>query len=378
MLSIDQQIIEQVDKATRILITFGKDWFGDSVSSSLALKTWLEGRGKTVDIVAEKPSTNSPYTFLPGYALISHQLDNIRRFIISLNVGNASVDQVEYRLENQKLNFIVSPKSGSFTAADISSHSSGFRYNLIFVLGTPDLESLGTIYNQDTDFFFKTPIVNIDHNPANENFGQINVVNVKAVSVTEILYDLFTISDNEKITEDIATCLLAGLITETKSFKTPHITPHALTVASKLVTMGGRREEIINALYRSRQLNVLKLWGRVLTGLKESLGGRLVWSIVKAADFSETMTNPNNLTDIIDELIINMPNAQIIVLIYEEGSTTKAIVHSVRNLNALELTEVFSSTGTRNLANTTFNKPLAEASSLLIAELENKIANLKA
>lgn len=376
MLSLDQQILEQVDKATRILITFGRDWKGDNLASALALKTWLEGRGKTIDIVAEKPNTASAFSFLPGYALISHELDNIRRFIISLNLHNASVDQVEYRLEKQSLDFIVSPKEGFFTASDISSRSSGFRYTLIFVLGTPDLESLGSIYDRDTEFFFKTPIINIDHNPANENFGQINMVDVTAVSVSEIIYHLMT---NAKVTisEDTATCLLTGLITETKSFKTANITPHALSVASRLVTMGGRREEIINSLYRSRQLNVLKLWGRVLTGLQESLHGRLVWSTIHTNDFTETHTEAYHLSDIIDELIINMPKAQLIILLYEDKTETKAIVHSVRNLNALELTTSFNSKGTRNLATLSIPKQLTEATQNLISHVEEKIKKIE-
>lgn len=377
MLSVEQQIIEQIDKANRILITFGRDWKGDTIASALALKNWLAGRGKVADIIAEKTTRVLPFSFLPGYALISNELDNIRRFIISLNLTNAAVDQVEYRLEKQTLDFIVSPKDGFFTASDISSRSSGFRYSLIFVLGTPDLESLGSIYDRDTEFFFKTPIINIDHSPANENFGQINFVNVKAVAVAEILYDLIATVPENKIDEDMATCLLTGLITSTKSFKTPNITPHTLTIASELITLGGRREEIINSLYRSRKLNVLKLWGRVLTGLKESLDGRLVWSLITNTDFSETKTDASHLTDIIDELIINMPKAQIIVLLYEDNTKSKAIVYSIRNLNALELTEAVKSTGTRNLATINFEKPLAEASTELITLLESKISSLE-
>lgn len=377
MLSVEQQIIEQIDKANRILITFGRDWKGDTIASALALKNWLTERNKISDIIAEKTTRVLPFSFLPGYALISHELDNIRRFIISLNLTNAAVDQVEYRLEKQTLDFIVSPKNGFFTPSDISSRSSGFRYDLIFVIGTPDLESLGSIYDRDTEFFFKTPIINIDHNPANENFGQINFINVKAVAVSEILYDLMTSIPENKIDEDMATCFLTGLITATKSFKTPNITPHTLTIASELIALGGRREEIINSLYRSRKLNVLKLWGRALTGLKETLDGRLVWSQIYNTDFTETKTNANHLTDIIDELIINMPKAQIIVLLYEENHKARAIVHSVKNLNTLELTDAFHSTGTKNLATIHFEKSLAEASNELIPLLEKKISNLE-
>ncbi len=378
MLTVDEQISEQIDKAKRILITFGKEWKGDAVASALALKNWLASQNKEADIVAEKPSSPLPYSFLPGYALISHELDNIRRFIISLDITNTTVDQVEYRLEDKTLEFIVSPKNGFFTPEDISSRSSGFRYDLIFVLGAADLESLGVIYDNDTQFFFETTIINIDHQAANENFGQINLVNLNAVAVAEILYDFIILAEKPKLDADAATCLLAGLITETKSFKTQSVTPHALAIASELVTLDARREEIINALYRSRQLNVLKLWGCVLTSLKESLNGKLVWSEISTADFLATKTESMHLFDVIDELIISMPQAQIIVLVYEEKGRAKAIIHSVRNLNALELTSVFKSKGSRNLSTIDFETSLSEASKKLISTLEEKMSHLSA
>ena len=80
----------------------------------------------------------------------------------------------------------------------------------------------------------------------------------------KILFNLITDYSRDLVDEDIATCLLAGLIAKTKSFKTQNITPQSLAISSQLLAMGAKREEIVNKLYRSRSLNVLKLWGRVL------------------------------------------------------------------------------------------------------------------
>lgn len=68
------------------------------------------------------------------------------------------------------------------------------------------------------------------------------------MAVAEILYDIISTIPENKIDEDMATCLLTGLITATKSFKTPNITPHTLNIASELITLGGCCEEIINSL----------------------------------------------------------------------------------------------------------------------------------
>lgn len=373
MLTTDQQISEQIAKAKRILITFNRNWTGDVVASALALRAWLTADNKEVDIVAEKPLGSTPYSFLPGYALIGHSLDNVRRFIITLDISNAEVDQVEYRVEDHRLDFIVSPKSGFFKHDDITSRLSGYRYDLIITLGAPDLESLGSVYDNDTEFFFETTIINLDRGAANENYGQVNHVDVNAVAVAEILYDFMAKTDATRLDADIATCLLAGLIAETKSFKTTSVTPNSLKAASDLVARDARREEIINALYRSRQLNVLKLWGIVLTRLRDAADGRLVWSTVGVQDFLDTGTTADSLHDVIDDLIISMPDAQLIVLLYEEGDVTRAIVHSVKNLDALDLTLPYKGEGTKSLVLATLDRSLADAANNLIPYLEERI-----
>ncbi len=381
MKTVSQQIYKAIEDASSVLITFNRTWPGDAVASALALRLWLTKLGKKVTIVAEKPSVVSPYSFLPGFSHIKPQLDNLRKFIISLDISNAEVGQIEYQVEKNKLDFIISPKNGIFTNEDISSRSSGFNFDLIITLSTPDFESLGSIYDGDTEFFFKTTVVNIDHEASNDNYGQINVVNVNAVATTELLYEFFK-DENIEIDADMATCLLTGLITETKSFKTANVTPTTLTLASDLVSLGGRREEIINVLYRSRQLNVLKLWGRLLSNLTSRMENRLIWSMVTAEDFIATETKPEDLADVIDELIVSLPQVQVIVLTHEIQSKdgkleARALIHSVKNLDALYLAQPFKAEGTRHEALVMLDNGLVKSSESFVASVEEKIKRLE-
>ena len=113
------------------------------------------------------------------------------------------------------------------------------------------------------------------------------------------------------------TCLLAGIIVSTKNFRSPNLTPRALLTTSKLIGLGGRREQIIEKLYRSRDFKTLKLWGKVLSNLNSSLNGRLIWSTIKRDDFKDAQALEDSLLDIIDELIINIPEAYAITMIFE-------------------------------------------------------------
>ena len=387
MLTQEQQIFEQIKKASNILITFKKTWSHDAVASALAIYLFLKKMDKPVEVVAEKFSLDKLYSFLPGCTEIKNSLDNLRKFIISLDITNTKVSQIKYKQEENKLNFIISPKDGFFTESDITSGTSGFKYDLIIVLGTPDLESLGRIYDNDTEFFYQTPIINIDHNSTNEEFGQINFIELTAVSTAEIVFSLFESFGRDLIDENIATCLLAGMIAETKSFKTNNVTPRALMAASALMSLGARREEIVNYLYRSKSLNVLKLWGRVLARLSGALDNKLVWSTLSATDFLKTSSTEKDLTDVIDELIINIPQAKVIAIIYENQSEeaqppaqpsnqTNLLLYTIKNLDSLSLAKEFNPSGIKSLCRAVINLPIVEAEKNIITAIQEKLNKL--
>lgn len=379
MLTQQQQIFEQIKKARFILITFSKVWSGDGVASALAMYLFLKKLGKEVEVAAEEFDRSKIFSWLPGYAEIKNSLTSLRSFIISLDISQTKVNQIKYRVEDNTLNFIISPADGFFTNEDISSRSSGFKYDLIIALDTPDLESLGKIYDNDTEFFYKTPIINIDHHSSNEEFGQINLIELTAVSTCEILFSLFESYDRTAIDEDVATCLLAGMISKTRSFKTPNVTPGSLSSAAQLISMGARREEIVNRFYRSRDLSVLKLWGKTLANLKGSLENKLIWSTVTLSDSEEGCRQENDLSEVIDELIINIPQAKVIVIVYEktivgqQKTETYALIHAMKNIDSLNLVKEYNPIGSKSLASISLEKPLVEAEREIIDLIEKKL-----
>lgn len=405
MLSPEQQIFEQIKKANNILITFNKIYNGDSVASALAFFLFLKKLDKNVDLVAEKvnhekfilQSQNEQFSFLPAHNEIKNSLENLRKFIISLDISKADVKKIKYQIEKNLLNFIISPKNGFFTHDNITSRSGGFKYDLIIVLDTPDLESIGAIYDKDTEFFYQVPIINIDHHSNNEEFGQINYCQLTAIATSEILFTLLDNYSRELIDEDIATCLLTGMIAKTQNFKTQNITPGSLTTAAQLISIGARREDVVNRLYRSHSLNVLKLWGRVLARLNSSLNNKLVWSTLTSSDFVKTGSNENNLVNVIDELIINIPQARIILIFYEEqinqarlnqeknelknisqeqSSLTKVLLFSVKNIDLHNLIKEYNLQGNKKLASLIINKPIQEAEKEIIEHIEKKLTQL--
>lgn len=380
MLNLEQQIFNQIKKSKSILIIFSANQEGDALASSLALFLFLKSQDYDVSIVgADFDQTKNNFSFLPGYNEIQNSLNNLRRFIVSVDISQAKVSQIKYLVDDNTLNFIISPSEGWFSPKDVSARAGKFKYDLIITVGLRDLESLGTLYDENIEFFYKTPIINIDDQASNEEYGQINFIDLSAVAISEIIFYLFKNGGQEKISADVATCLLAGIIQKTKNFKTTNLTPRSLLITSQLISEGANREEIVNNLYRSRSLSTLKLWGRVLNNLHSEQKEEIIWAKLSAKDLEETSPSLESLDEIIDELIMNVPNAKLAVILCEKSpATSKIIIYSLKNVNALELLKKYSPQGTAKLATASINKDIETASIELISELKNKLEKLEA
>lgn len=378
-LVIHQQILKQIEKARHILIVFKKN-DGDALASSLGLFLILKKMEKRVDLVSSEFNLPFEYVFLPQSHKIKSTLSNLRKFIISLDTSKTKVEELSYEMKNNKLEIYLTPKEGFFENNDVDFSSSSFYYDLIITIGASDLESLGKVYEINSDFFYATPIINIDSHETNEHFGQINLVDLTATSSTEIIFRLIEAWDLSLLDEDIATCLLTGMTVATQSFKTPSITPLSLNIASRLIALGARREEIVTNLYRTKELSTLKLWGRVLARLKQDPLNKIVWSLIPRADFEKTGTGKENLRGVIDELIMSCPEVGIIVLFCESNSKEVEVLLKTTkpSLNLKMITKIFNPQGNQNQVSFTLSgKTLLEAEREVIEEIKKKIGSIR-
>jgi len=378
MLNLEQQIFRQLEKSKNVLIVFPADRDNDAIASALALFLFLKKIGVETEIAGFKNDDRSEsFFFLPSYQEIKKQLDNLRRFVVSLDISQAKVNQIKYSVDADQLNFIISPKTGWFKPEDVSTRTGEFKYDLIFTVGVSDLEALEKLYDDNVEFFYKTTIINIDQQAANEEFGQINFVDLNAITTAEIIFYLLKNYKPEMISEDIATCLLAGIIQRTKNFKTANLTPRVLLTTSELITLGARREEIITHLYRSRDMSSLKLWGKILNNLQAEKKNELLWSKLDNNDFKETGATMDSLSDIIDELIATVPSAKIILIFCEETpDKTTLLAYSLKNINVLDFIREYGALGGIKTAQATLNMGIKTAISQIIPKLQNKLEKL--
>ncbi|MAF36406.1 hypothetical protein CL622_04780 [archaeon] len=381
-LTLTQQIRAQVERASHVLIAFKKQPTLDDVATAAALRLWLQGINKPVDVVCDGFTVPNQLAWLEGVDTFKPRLENLQKFIISLDTSGTEVDSFSYSAEGDKLNIYVTPKAGSFTDKHVKMKNADYRYDLIFTVGTPDLASLGKVFEDSTEFFHQVPIINIDFNPNNESYGQINAVEVNAVASSEIVYQLLKVTngDNGKdLKPNLTTSLLTGMIAATESFRQANVTPHALAAAGELMEHGADREAIVAKLYKNRSLATLNLWGRVLSRLHTELDGKLIWAQLAANDFIESQSAAEDLPAVVDELISSVPGIKVVVLIYQTADgKLKAILRTLKGDNALYLSRSFTPLGDKSLASFKIEgNDLAMAAEAVVASVKRNMANGK-
>lgn len=373
MLSQTEQFWKQIKAAKAVAIIVGRDQIEDGLASALALKKIANQLNITADIISILPST--PLTdFLRGEIELLSELSQPREFIISLSTVNTQVDKVKYKMENGRLDFIVLPQNGFFSESDVSVRPNGFAYDLIITINVAELLSLGEIYQHNVDFFYTTAIINIDNQASNENFGQINIIDFNATSATEIVYELCRETEAALIKADIATCLLAGIISRTKSYKTEMVTPQSLMVTADLLKLGAQRDMIIDKLYRNRSLATLQLWGKLLMALESTLDDKVLHCRLGQEELASIAEN--DIHQILDELISLIPAAMVLLIFFEQGETTTLLAASPKNINCLSLLKEYNPSGAKRLLWLDLPSPIATAQEEILKLVTSKLEKI--
>lgn len=192
------QIKECIQKNDDFLVTTHINPDGDSIASVLVFASILKYLGKNYYTLIDD-NIPKKFNFLPG-------IEEILRF-------------------------------------DRQSHR--FRPLVLVVLDSSDLKRIGDICEIISS---ETVIINVDHHPSNQGFGNINVIDAKESSAVEIVYALLTYC-NIPITPEIATIVYTGIMCDTGRFLFPNTTSRSLRVCSEMVRMGASPDHVAEKIY---------------------------------------------------------------------------------------------------------------------------------
>lgn len=324
----------------------------DAASAALGLGLALQKIKKPICLVCAQPLPDVLDRISLPHPAVNLNIPEGQSLIIELDTKQVRLSEMRREPSENTVRLICLPESGAWQPSDVRVSLPPLPYDLILVIGAHDLESCGPIHADHKIFFEQTPIINLDHSPANEHFGHLNFVDMTAASVSEVCYRFIQSAFGETLDETIATWLLTGLIFKTRGFRTVNVTARTLEAAGALIDAGGRHEEVITALYRARTVPTLRLWGRALARLKYKTESRIVWTLLSRQDFLHAGSTDDDLSGVLDELLSSTKEAELALLLYESAAGDD--IHGILRVHpphqAASFLKPFSPTGSHEQA----------------------------
>jgi len=212
---------------------------------------------------------------------------------------------------------ITFPEHTALSKDQLETSVRSLPYDLAIIIGAADLEELGPVFSDHTDFFYNTPIVNTDHRAKNEHFGTVNLVDITACSSAEVVYNLIQRLSDAPLSGDISTALYAGIVAATNSFQSPVTSPQSFHIAAQLMESGANKEAVIHHVVKTKPLKLLKLLGRIYARLQHEEEGGLYWSLLRPHDFEASRAEPDNIPDTIHELVNSIAGFNAVFVMHE-------------------------------------------------------------
>ena len=190
------EILKEIKKAEKIVILTHESPDGDAMGSALAMKLMVEELVKKAEVIM--PEYPRIFDFLP------------------------SIEEIKIDSEIQKYDLAISVDCANFKRLAKNEYFKNAKRTIV-----------------------------IDHHGSNSMYGDFNYVNPASPACCEILVSIaqyFGI----KITKDIGTCIMTGIITDTGGFRYIGVTPDTFEHTAELIRLGVNIPEIYKKAMRNK------------------------------------------------------------------------------------------------------------------------------
>lgn len=281
--NIARKIHQAMLSADNFLIVPHQNPDGDALGSASAFASYLRQIGKQYDIFCASPAPKQ-FNFLPHARSIENDrivLEKKHDIIIALDSSN-----IDY--------------TGAKDAIDGKDHDR------------------------------KPVVINIDHHATNSKYGNLNLVIPSSSSTAEVLYNFF-ISSQIKITDEMATALLTGIVTDTDMFSNKGTTKSSLAIACELMKKRAEMKIIKEYLVFDKPINALKLLGVILGRLQIHSETNIAYTHYTQADLINHKIKQEEFDGVANLLNFLSEGAAALVLIEKMDGTIKASLRTTRD-----------------------------------------------
>lgn len=303
-----ERIAASIRRAQRIAIVTHERPDADALGSSLALAHALRKIGKDVQVLSYDYIPEN-LRFLPGIETVVRGSPGPETdLVVAVDAGEAS--QIGDRLYNEIL-----------------------RHGL--------------------------PLVVVDHHESNRGYGAVSAIFPQKAATAEVILDLIQALEIP-LDPTVATCLMAGIVFDTRAFSIPDTSPETLEAVALLMRSGGSLYRVMAAYRGQHRSAALRLWGEALTRLQVQDG--VGWTAISREMYRATGTRMED-TEGLANFILDASDVQISLVFREkpEGGPIRVSGRARPGINLVPLARAFRGGGHKMAVGFDVDLPLEEA-----------------
>jgi bifunctional oligoribonuclease and PAP phosphatase NrnA len=325
------QIVNQLKRSERIFVASHESPDGDAIGSLLG--TYLVLRDLGCRVVCYNPSPiPAVYRFLPGVDAITRDP----------------------------------------TAAE--------RCDAAVVLDCGNLDRIGAASSRAAAM---ATVINIDHHVTNTKFGTHRLIDTDACATAAIIYRLVK-KTALPLSQDAATCLYTGILTDTGSFRFSNTNREVFAICDDLTALGVDPYTVAQHVYGTYSLGRIKLLNLALDSIELSPNGRMSIMTLTQQMLRDTRTHPEDADGLINyaRRIEDVKVAALIQELAAGGGNPQTANDGRRNyhvslrsdgcLDVAEIAMSFGGGGHANASGFSIESTLKELKTTIL-ELSNRI-----
>ncbi|NCB37389.1 MAG: bifunctional oligoribonuclease/PAP phosphatase NrnA [Erysipelotrichia bacterium] len=243
------------------------------------------------------------------------------------------------------------------------------QFDMAFLMETTEAKRMG----DRVAFFEKAETtVHLDHHIGVKGLGHINLLEEKASSTCEILYNILEKTGVE-LNKECREALYVGIMTDTGNFRYNNSTPRAHEIVARLINNDLLVDEIYKQVYENTGYKRVLIHGTVMARTRSFDDGKIVASWLTLDDFSQLGATEVDADGAIRNLSCIKGIEAALLFKEVEGGKVKISFRSTGKLDVMEISRKFNGGGHKLASGAQTDGNIEEVMQTVLSEVSSSL-----
>ncbi len=178
--------------------------------------------------------------------------------------------------------------------------------------------------------------LNIDHHISNNGYGELNLIDVKSSSTSEMMYE-FLKNNNFYMDKSVLEALYLGIVNDTGNFSHDNVSINTMKIATELIAGGVNNSYVVSNFLNSNSIQRLRLLGDALNNFSYYDDVKLSYYFLSLETMKKLNAKKEDCEGLVEK-ILSYEKSEVALFLREE--IDGKIKGSMRSKNKVDVNQI--------------------------------------